>query len=329
MPPVTRPRKLKPGFWRGSTSRARYRAPKRRVMTNYRASTKGKTGRGVIRPQNQVPKQSVIGLRYKQSIDLGNIPINPEASPDGSGVGFVINMSDPTSTALIQSRFVNGVPPQSYNMKHSNTGVSGGQDNLTQTLIDSGMFAKYDHFYVRKSVCTFNIRGKPNQHKLQPFLETLEDANNDNAKYLNVRAPELQGSLYNFAVMSDRASVNLVDESVLKVRHHTAGVKLRMSTMNTNTVGKDASFKLVYTPARLGIKDPGDNRALIGFTQSSHVDENSFAQFVVGKQLFPEHLGSALSVCDISIDYEIVACEPRITDNDAVIRPLNPHTSEL
>ena len=78
---------------------------------------------------------------------------------------------------------------------------------------------------------------------------------------------------------------------------------------------------MVYTPKRLGIKDPGDNRGLIGFTSQSNVVENSFAQFVIGKQMFPV-LGSAVSVVDISVDYEIVACERRITDNDAVPRPL-------
>lgn len=297
-------------------------------MNNYSTKVHGKTGRGVVRPQNNVPKQSIIGLRYKQSVDLGNIPINTESSPTGSGVGFVINMSDPTSSALIQTQFVNGTPAASYNIKFSNQSTTGGQDNLSQTLIDSGLYDKYDHFYVRKSIVNFHIRHKPNQYKLQPFLETLTDANNNDQKYLNVRAPELQGSLYNFAVMSDRASVNLVDESVLKVRHHTAGVKLRMSKIGPNTPGRDASFKLIYTPKRLGIKDPSDNRNLIGFTSQTNVAENSFAQFVVGKQLFPLHLGSALSVIDISIDYEIVACERRITNNDAVPRPLPGRAGE-
>lgn len=302
---------------------------RRRVVNNYATALAGKSKRGVIRPQNNVPKQSVIGLRYKQSIDLGNIPINPEASPNGSGVGLVINMSDPTSSALIQTQFVNGTNPEAYNIKFSNQSTTGGQDNLTQTLTDSGMFSKYDHFYVKKSVLNVNIRGKPNQYKLQPFQETLEDSSNDNAKYVNIRAPELQGSLYNFAVMSDRASVNLVDESVLKVRHHTAGVKLRMSTMNTNTAGKDASFKLIYTPNRLGIRDASDNISRLGFTSQTNVAENSFGQLVIGKQLFPVHLGSALSVVDLSIDYEIVCCERRITNNDAVPRPLNPHRGDL
>lgn len=324
MPPFRRPPFKKVTF-KGKKAPAR----RRRVVNNYSTALAGKSKRGVIRPQNNVPKQSVIGLRYKQSIDLGNIPINPEASPNGSGVGLVINMSDPTSSALIQTQFVNGTNPESYNIKFSNQSTTGGQDNLTQTLTDSGMFSKYDHFYVSKSVLSVNIRGKPNQYKLQPFQETLEDANNDNAKYVNIRAPELQGSLYNFAVLSDRASVNLVDESTLKVRHHTAGVKLRMSTMNTNTAGKDASFKLVYTPKRLGIKDAQDNIGRLGFTSQSNVSENSFGQLVIGKQLFPVHLGSALSVVDLSIDYEIVCCERRITNNDAVPRPLNPHRGDL
>lgn len=292
-------------------------------MNNYTTKVQGKTGRGVVRPQNNVPKQSIIGLRYKQSVDLGNIPINTEASPNGSGVGFVINMSDPTSDALIINQFPTGVPAASFNLKKTNSSVSGGQDNLSQTLQDSGMYDKYDHFYVRKSVVNFHIRHKPNQYKLQPFNETLSETGaGGTVHYNNVRAPELQGSLYNFAVMSDRASVDLVNESVLKVRHHTAGVKLRMSKVGPNITGRDCSFKLTYTPKRLGIKDPSDNRNLIGFTSQTHPNENSFAQFVVGKQLFPLHLGSALSVVDISIDYEIVACERRITNNDAVPRPL-------
>lgn len=187
------------------------------------------------------------------------------------------------------------------------------------------MSDKYDHFYVKKSICNIKIRGKPNQYQLGKWLQTQQDA--QNTHYLQDKQPALNGDLYNFAVMSDRASVNLVDESVLKVRHQTAGIKLKKSKMFPQSTGKDCSFKLVYTPKRLGIKDPGDNRGLIGFTvgedAADRVKENSFAQFVIGKQMFPTtDKGSALSVLDISIDYEIVACERRITNNDAVPRAL-------
>lgn len=290
-----------------------------RWMPNYKTAVRGTSSRTTIRPQNNVPKTSVIALRYKQTIDLTNIPVHVGAGIEESGFGLVINMSDPTSPALIQSSFGSSTTTGSF--QKSNSSTTGGQDNLSQALTDSGLYDKYDHFYVRRSVVNIAIRAKPNQYKLTKYYTTQQDANQNH--YLQDHYASLSGDLYNFAVMSDRASVNLVDEPVLKVRHQLAGVKLRKSKVYPGSTGKDCSFKLVYTPKRLGIKDPGDNRGLIGFTSQQHVAENSFAQFVIGKQMFPTTgVGSALSVLDISIDYEIVACERRITNNDAVPRPL-------
>ena len=304
--------------------------PKKRIVNNYRTMVSGSKGTKVIRPQNNVPKQSVIGLRYKQTIDIETLPVYVAAGTENTGLGVVINMSDPTSTGLIQTSF--GSNTTGGGISKSNSSTTGGQDNLVQALTDSGMFDKYDHFYVKRSVCTMNIRGKPNQYKLGKWLQTQQDANNNNVHYLQDRYPELSGDLYNFSVMSDRASVNLVDESVLKVRHQTAGIKLKKSKMFPNSTGKDCSFKLVYTPKRLGIAQAADNRDLIGFTSQQNVAENSFAQFCIGKQMFPTNgIGSATSVLDIAIDYEIVCCERRITNNDAVPRPLpgSQHRGEL
>lgn len=297
----------------------------------YKTNVSGKTGSSVIKPQNNVPSQSTILLRYKTTIDMNNMPVYVAAGVEQTGFGLVINMSDPLSDGLIQTSW--GSNTQGGSLAISNQSATGGQDNLRQALTDSGMSDKYDHFYVKKSICKLAVRGKPNQFKLGHWLQTQTDAND--VKYLQDKYPSLSGDLYNFAVMSDRASVNLVDETVLKVRHHTAGVKLRKSKMFQSSTGKDCVFTLKYTPRRLGIKDPGDNRGLIGFTvgetPESRVQENSFAQFCIGKQMFPTTgKNSALSILDISIDYEIICCERRITNNDAVPRPLpGRHTGDL
>lgn len=295
----------------------------RKIMPNYSTRVSASGRGGVIKPQNNVPKQSVISLRYKQTIDITNLPVYVAAGVEQSGMGLVVNMSDPLSTGLIQHSF--GTNTQAGGIQKSNSSTTGGQDNLRQALIDSGMSDKYDHFYVKKSVCHIIIRAEPNQFKLGHWLQTQTDAND--VKYLQDKYPSLIGQLYNFAVMSDRASVNLVDETVLKVRHQTAGIKMKQSKVYPENAGKNCSFKLTYTPRRLGIKDPGDNRGLIGFTigtdPKDRVQENSFAQFVIGKQMFPvTGKNSANSLIDMSIDYEIVCCERRITNNDAVPRPL-------
>lgn len=78
---------------------------RRNIVNNYRTKVKGKTGTGVIKPQNNVPTQSVIGLRYKQTIDLSNIPVYVAAGVEQTGFGLVINMSDPLSDGLIQHAF--------------------------------------------------------------------------------------------------------------------------------------------------------------------------------------------------------------------------------
>lgn len=299
---------------------------KRGIVNNYSTSVRASTGRTVIRPQNNVPKESVLGLRYKQTFDLTNLPVfvGPN-NVEQSGIGITINMSDPLSDGLFQVTKVIGDETGSY--QKSNSSTTGGQDNLRQALEDSGLADKYDHFYVKKSIAHVIIRAKPNQYKLDNWLQDQGTGTEADPYYLKTRYAQLVGDLYNFAVMSDRASVDLVNESVLKVRHQTAGIKLKKSQVFKGSTGKDCSFKLTYTPRRLGIKDPGDNRGLIGFTAGSslsdRVQENSYAQFVIGKQMFPTNSkSSALSVVDIAVDYEIVACERRITNNDAVPRPL-------
>lgn len=303
--------------------RKRKSYPKRKIMPNYSTRVKASSKGGVIRPQNNVPKQSVISLRYKQSIDILNLPVYVDANKSQSGFGIILNMSDPLNDGLMQISF--GTDTQNGSYAKSNSSATGGQDNLRQALIDSGMSDKYDHFYVRKSVCNMVVRGEPNQFKLGHWLQTQQDTNGTH--YLQDKYPSLIGNLYNFAVMSDRASVNLVDESVLKVRHQTAGVKMKHMKIFPFSTGKNTSFKLTYTPRRLGIKDPGDNRGLIGFTVGTNptdrVQENSFAQFVIGKQQFPvTGKSSANSIIDISIDYEIICCERRITNNNPVPRAL-------
>lgn len=315
---------------RGKRYPIKRKRPRKQVVNNYSTSVRGKSGRATIRPQNNVPKQSVIGLRYKQTVNLENLPVFVAAGVEQSGYGLSINMSDPTSPALMTSAFGSQTQGGAFNM--SNTSSTGGQDNLTQAITDAGLYNKYDHFYVRKSVVNVKIRGKPNQWQLGKYLQTQTDAND--VKYLQDKYPTLDGDLYNFAVMSDANGTlpSLVDGTVLKVRHQTAGVKLRKSTIFTHSVGKDASFKLIYTPKRIGIKDAADNRQILGFTKQTNVQENTFAQFVIGKQMFPvTDTGSARSIVDISVDYEIIACERRINDNDAVIRPLpgSQHRGDL
>lgn len=305
---------------------------KRNVVNNYATSVRGKSGRSTIRPQNNVPKQSVIGLRYKQTIDTTTIPVYTAANVEQSGIGLSINMSDPTSPGLMTVAF--GSNTQGGGFQLSNLAATGGQNNLTQAITDAGLFSKYDHFYVKKSIVNVKVRGKPNQWKLDKWLQTQQDANNDNQYYLQDRYPDLDGDLYNFGVISDANGTlpSLVDSTVLKVRHQTAGVKLRKSTIYSHSAGKDASFKMVYTPRRIGIKDAADNRAILGFTKQSNVAENTFAQFAIGKQMFPSTgVNSANLVIDISVDYEIIACERRINDNDAVIRPLpgSQHRGDL
>lgn len=324
------PRKYSGPLQRGKRS-AYVKGSRRNIMPNYSTRVKASSTGGIIKPQNNVPKQSVISLRYKQSIDITNLPVYVAPGIEQSGLSLVINMSDPLSTGLIQHAF--GTNTQAGGIQKSNSSATGGQDNLRQALLDSGMSDKYDHFYVKKSVCHAIIRAEPNQFKLGHWLQTQTDAND--VKYLQDKYPSLIGQLYNFAVMSDRASVNLVDETVLKVRHQTAGIKMKQSKVYPENAGKNCSFKLTYTPRRLGIKDAGDNRDLIGFTigetPGDRVKENSFAQFVIGKQMFPvTGKNSANSIIDLSIDYQIVCCERRITNNDAVPRPLpGRHTGDL
>ena len=158
---------------------------KKKVMPNYPTRVTTAQKGGIIRPQNNVPKESIISLRYKQSIDIMNLPVYVDANNFQSGFGLVVNMSDPLSDGLIQTSFGSQTLNGSFAL--SNSATSGGQDNLRQALVDSGMSDKYDHFYVRRSVANCIVRAEPNQFKLGHWLQTQTDANDN--KYLQDKYP--------------------------------------------------------------------------------------------------------------------------------------------
>lgn len=297
-------------------------------VANFRTTLTGKSGRGTIRPQNNVPLQSKIALRYKTSYMTSTIPSAGQgASPSASGAQLVINMSDPTASNIIGETNSSNLNP--FTFFKSNSDQTGGlQNNLKQVITDSGMFEKYDHFYVARSVVTVKLRARPGQYKLAPWYEN-HGTQTPQEHWLEWQGPTLDGDLYNFAVISDRATDNLVDKTVWACREDLAGVKLRKSQVFAHSTGKDASFKLVYTPKRIGIKDAMDNRTLIGFTSAANVAENTYAHICFGKQMNPLGKGSANFVVDIAVDYEIIAMERRITNNDAEPKPLNRHAGDF
>lgn len=306
----------------------RRRRTTRKLVSNFRTTLTGKSGRSTIRPQNNVPLQSKIALRYKTSYMTSLIPSAGQGvSPHASGAQLVINMSDPTASNIVSEINSSNLAPFTF-FKSNSTQTGGLQNNLAQVITDSGLYEKYDHFYVSKSVVTVKLRAKPGQYKLAPWYEN-HGTLTPQEHWLEWQGPALEGDLYNFAVISDRSSDNLVDQTVWACREDLAGVKLRKTTVYPHATGKDASFKLVYTPKRIGIKDAQDNRALIGFTSATNVSENTFAHICLGKQMNPLGLPSADYVADISVDYEIIAMERRISNNDAVPKPLNRHTAEL
>ena len=304
------------------------RATRKKVVANFRTTVTGKSGRGTIRPQNNVPLQSKIALRYKTSYMTSNIPSAASGvSPAASGAQLVINMSDPTASNIIGETNSSNLAP--FTFFKSNSSQTGGlQNNLGQVITDSGLYDKYDHFYVSKSIVTIKLRANPNQTQLGPWFEN-HVTGQPSVNWLEYKNATLEGDLYNYAVISDRNSDNLVDKTVWACREDLAGVKLRKSKVYPHSTGKDCSFKLVYTPKRIGIQDAKDNRGLIGFTSQTNVAENTYAHVCLGKQMNPQGLSSANFVVDIAVDYEIIAMERRITNNDAVPKPLNRHRGDF
>ena len=111
---------------------------KKKVMPNYPTRVTTAQKGGIIRPQNNVPKESIISLRYKQSIDIMNLPVYVDANNFQSGFGLVVNMSDPLSDGLIQTSFGSQTLNGSFAL--SNSATSGGQDNLRQAFIGKQQF---------------------------------------------------------------------------------------------------------------------------------------------------------------------------------------------
>lgn len=343
MPPVTRGNRKPAGFWKGSTSNRKPRAKARKSV--FRTTTRASAGRnvGVIRPQNRVPLQSVIALRYKTSYQTVSIPSEAKGSnPNGksSGAQLNINMSDPIHTNCVSETTGASLPTWQYLKSNGAAAYPPGDDNLMQEINATDMLTKYNHFYVRKSKVTVIVRALPNQVAVGQRFFNIPGQGNQYAggaasswqsnfpPYTSVSPPALDADLYNIAVMSDRQSINLVDKTVHDCRYNLAGVSLKRMVSYPHSNGRECKFTATYTPRRLGIKDPGDARDQIGFTAQTPCAENTFYQLCLGKQNFPMGQQSANMEIQIAVDYEIVCMERQITDNTPQAVPVQ-HTGEL
>lgn len=301
--------------------RRKTKSTPRGVVRNYTKKTYAKSTRAgsIIRPQNNVPLSSEIRVRYLTTVQTLFVGSNNTGGYSGGQLN--LNMSDPRATDLV-APMQSAISGTSWTFAKSNSASTGGQDNLANVLTDSNIYDKYDHFYVKKSVATVTITPLPNQADLMPFYGNQAGA----PSALEVSPASKEGNLHCFGILSDRNTNNLVDMSVHRCQD-LAGVKYKKLTVFPTSLGRACSFKLVYTPHRLGIKDLGDAKEQIGFTSQSAPAENTYGVIAFSKLMFANNLQSANCNISVAIDYQVVATERRITNNDPVIAPV--HTGDL
>lgn len=326
MPPVTRNRKLKKGFWKGSTSNRKPKAAaKKRSLMVFPKAISAARGRALINVNNRTPKTMDVLLSYKQMIRITanqqDLPTNPLAS----GFPFRISLNSPFNPGgeILHIHTAGTVGQKSY----ATVAASAVPNNLTGALAATGLPDKYRYFYIKKAVVDIVVQNQINQEGLRETFDNtaMVQQDNDRSTYLSRAERTLTGELLNCCHVTEDNSFNLNPITVNSIRNDIQGSQVKESLCFPDSQGRSNRFKYVYTPKkRFDMSDIRDNLGKIRMEKDGSITHGyeSMLNCCVGKQLFPstQALDSALQTVDIRVQYLVTAYE-RLQDvgsNDAI-----------
>lgn len=280
----------------------------------YKTSNKAKSSMSLLKIATNVPKSSMIRLRYNQTFLLkGNT---------SEQYRFRVLMNDPLAGQgtgdIVQE--VSGAPVV----------VTNTQDNLNSEQAE--LFTQYDHAVVQASTATMSVRPFGANPHTEEYLKNEIDPTNG-AYIIQVRPADVHGDMIVWNVLTDRNNaLPLAGVSTTTIRNDTPGAKQK-SLMCFKNLRKGVNFKSNYNPkSAFGIKDIGDNQTRIGYTPSNGPNEKIFSDYGIQPVLNALEVGSGPTkmpnvYCSFQVDYVIKFTERRPQANTA--RPYAKFTGEL
>jgi len=287
MPPVTRPRRLAPGFWRGSTSRGgRSAAP--RFRRQYRKGTKIGARKRAVRGQGNViklttlsKKQEMVSIEYRETFDMQSMGYGAASATQPLQTPFLLrtNLNNPVIGGLTgTTRNINTVVSK---LQQSPPGTAISTDpiftresyqddpNLAGRL--SEYFDEYRSCVVVSSEVTYSVRPKLNQVgrlgfagaelSLIPWMTNATDTQGDTR--LQTNEANVSGQLVVWNVRQGQQSQLYDNTGVFKNSDLKLSVPgMRFTSLNvTPNSARGCVYKMKYSPStQFQIKDWRDNK---------------------------------------------------------------------
>ena len=270
MPPTTRPRRLPPGFWRGSTSR-RSAAP--RFRRQYRKGTKIGARKRAVRGQGNViklttlsKKQEMVSIEYREQLDMQSMGYGTTANPLQTPFLLRTNMNNPVIGGTTGNNRNINVVVSKLQQSPPGTGVSTDPTFTRESYQDdpnlagrlSEYFDEYRSAVVVSSEVTYSIRPKLNQvgrlspqgpeFSLIPWYTNATDT--EGISRLVVNEANVSGELTVWNVRQGAQSQLYDDTGVFKNSDLKLSVPgMRFTKLNvTPSSARGCSYKMLYSP---------------------------------------------------------------------------------
>lgn len=259
-----------------------------------------------------VPKVSYLRLRYNQTYIL-------DGSYGTEYYQLAVEMNNPNAP-LIQFR---GTVPSH---DHTNT-VGDFSNDITP------MFQQYDHGVVVRSQCKTAIRPAPGNYNTERYPVKAGSGTEQNPHYVDYQEATNHAENICWSANVDSLTGIANPPEIHTLRDDTPGAQQKRLTCYP---GDRRGIVLVnnYTPQRaFGMKDIGDNRNKIGFTNGGLVNEKHYTQIGI-QPLFKSTAHTtgtankmANMIVTVQLDYVLKFTERKSVNN--ISRPTAHDTTEL
>lgn len=357
MPPVTRPRRLPAGFWRGSTSRGgRSAAP--RFRKQYRKGTKIGARKRATRGQGNViklttlsKKQEMVSIEYREQLDMQSMGYGDASTPLQTPFLLRTNMNNPVIGGTTGNNRNINVVVSKLQQSPPGTGVSTDPSFTRESYQDdpnlagrlSEYFDEYRSAVVVSSEVTYSIRPKLNQvgrlgpqgpqFSLIPWMDNATDTAGDTR--LRVNDPNISGELTVFNVRQGAQSQLYDNTGVFKNSDLKLSVPgMRFTKLNvTPNSARGCTYTMKYSPKSAfqlsDWRDCKDELEIKSVASQPTGPKQSYSYLGIGIQ-GPQGTRyawqPALCVVEVVVKYNICFSERvnRRGNNEPI-----PHTSEL
>lgn len=267
-----------------------------------RAKKGNRTGQDVLMLKTLIPNEQRVSITYRDSINFTNMG---SATALGNGYTPAIlrfNMNNPNFNATADSRVGNVITQADVNTPEF------VHENANKNL-ETNLQAYYDEYYnavVTSSNLVCNLRFKPNQTKVAPYLDNVGDGTEGDPYRLKVYDPEKVGDGFFWCVsQKNQGDISTENPTLWQLKREIPGVSMKRMTLALNGIpSKGIQFKASYTPHRsAGIKDWKDNLADFNFSTTSSPGQTRYTYIGCTSQQQP--LDADFNLADVYVDYQI------------------------